>query len=304
MDNGKLIDKNISKTDVLAYGAKVKKSVLKINGSKKFIFSVTDFPLSDPWSELGLRPAIEKLRKRNFFKGSVMELGIGDGRNIMLAGKKISAVIGVDVEEWRLNVAYYNLKNDPYLSKIPLHLYKADAVSFLDLISMKVKTGEIKSMPDKVIIILPQSRGGKNIADRYRLRESFQKYERKWDKYGLTLNAASLGKLKSVLPDYAQIVIVLSGRIPIKIIHKMFEDTGWNIAEIVKNVVVQQDPDTYLDWMLDEVPDDKKLFQDKKGNILTIKEAVKRIRKSGGDRKKLDLYHNLYIFRLTKKQVN
>ena len=179
MDNSKIIKNPVSGTVIRQLGNRVQKTLLEINSKRKFIFTVTDFPITDPWSQIGLRPAIKKLCKSGFFKGGVMELGIGDGRNIFLTGKKISEIIGIDVEEWRLSVAKYNFDNDSFLATVPTYLFKADAVNFLDEIAGKLKAGEIREMPKRVIMILPQSLGGKNSADRYRTKDSYQKFGKK-----------------------------------------------------------------------------------------------------------------------------
>ena len=62
--------------------------------------------------------------------------------------------------------------------------------------------------------------------------------------------------------------------------------------------MVQQDPDTYIDWMVGRVSDNGNLFFDRKGKGISIKEAAKRIRNSRGDRHELDVYHKLFVFLL------
>lgn len=289
---------SISRDYIESLGDKVKFRKLPTPEGDKYIYAVEDFPLTDPWSRDGMRKAIGILKKKHWFSDSIMELGIGDARNILTVGNGIKSIVGVDLEEWRVKIASYNLSHDVYLKSVTRHLFADDAVAFINKLPKRITTKAINKFPDRIIIILPQSLGGVNTADRFFHHKIYSGYEPQWGKFGLSLNAAVLGSLSSICPKSTEVLTVYSGRIPNNIVTNMINKTGWQIKETVIKTIVQQDPDTYINWMIGKVTDSGKLFQDSEGHGLTIVEADRRIHMALGERKKLDVYHELFVYLL------
>lgn len=264
------------------------------NGDNRQHVETTDFGLQDPWS-LAMREAIARLKTRVWFNGQdIMELGIGDGRNIRFAahGGGVIAITGVDVEPHRLNAAHHNLSLEVGMDTIPKTFYLGDAVTVLDQLKSR---GE--SISGRVLMCLPQSNGASDSA-----ADSSQSYDahapfQAWDTFGLKLNAGALMRLAEVATLDTEVLIILSGRIDPGIHSDLFNQTGWKNEEVVVQRRVRQDYDTDLEWMRER--DEANRFFDSQGYAISIQEALRRMSnydpKSGED---LDVFHDVYVYRL------
>lgn len=268
-------------------------------------FFTTDFPKTDLWSTF-FRRQIIKHQKRGFFDNQeILELGVGDGRNIRLLGKKVKKIIGVDRVNWKLDAAYKNLLSDGHLKGATIELYNYDAVEFLK----RWRISQKEPFSGRLLICLPQSKGAGFSADVYKEKNNiYNGYRKKWNSYGLTLNAASLGELRKVVTSDARICMILSERILSVIVEKMFAETNWKVLKKTTQRV-RHDWDTDIRWMT-KLEDDGKRFFDSKEKPLTILEASERQLvykkqkkfKNLDDKNTLDVFHDVSFYELAPKE--
>ena len=95
-----------------------------------------DFPDTDPWFNL-LADCIERQPER-FAGREYLEFGIGGGLQVVAAltglEKKpnlppIEKIIGIDIDDWRLDIAAQNLDK---FTTVPYILYQRDAVQWIE----------------------------------------------------------------------------------------------------------------------------------------------------------------------------
>lgn len=274
---------------------------IKVNGRVFPHLETLDFPQPDPWS-ITMRRALAQLREEGAFKGQpVAEFGIGDGRNIRELGEGISEVLGVEIERWRLQVAGVNLVAGPARLGIPVELWRADAVEFLQ--NFRTITGRDR-ISGWVIMCLPQSPEGLNTADKYDGSVTLNPYRNEWDKYGLTLNAATLGSLREVADSSLRVVIILSDRVTPEMRARMISQTGWQVERQFQTPQpIQQDPDTGTRWV-SKVDDGQRFYESVASGQYSPISAIEAERRrlaslaSGRGREGLNVYHHLSVYQL------
>lgn len=269
--------------------------MIKVDGVTYPHLETPDFPKSDPWSRQ-LRKVIEGFRRSNSFKGEMLtELGIGDGRNIREAGSGLLRVVGVDIEEWRVQTAAVNLITGSHPIDAPVDLYVGDAVDFL--------RGQKEDMSGWVLMCLPQSPEGINSADRYDGLGSLDSYRRDWEYSGLTLNAAALDSLRAVSDANLRALVILSDRVPDEIKSDLFFKTGWQIENKFSTAEpVQQDPDTGISWV-SKIDDGRRFYEKSHADFRPISAVEAEARRqeslaSGKGREKLNVYHGLTVYNI------
>ena len=269
-----------------------------IDGDRVTHLTTEDFQMEDPWS-IAMRQAINKVNSDGWFAGHTMlELGIGDGRNVREAanGGKLAGIVGVDVDAYKIDVAEANLKSDSNTASLPRTYYEGDAVSVLEYLGMKQT-----AVPDRALMCLPQSNDGlqTSTADASDDFPAHAPFRPDWDHLGLRLNAGALTRLAEIASPQTETLVILSDRIPAEIHSLLFEQTGWQIESIVVHERVRQDFDTKLDWM-SHLQDDGQRFFDETGLPLSIEEAVGRINAFDPlqNQAKLDVYHDVTVYRL------
>lgn len=260
----------------------------------------SDFPPSDPWSQFFISK-IGELRQQDWFKDRcLLEFGIGDGRNERVAGDEITQILGVDVVAQKLDAAWQNLQSDGRFQSVPIELYHMPAQDFLAHWDIK-KRGKFSG---RVLMCLPQSKTkflqSSTAADAYQ-EHWVQHIEHvlfsKWEKYGLTLNAIVLERLRKIVADETEVLIILSDRIMPDIKQQMISEKGWVIVE-TNTTRVQQDWDTKLDWMRGlGKEDDGRRFFDSENNPLSTDIAINRINQASSP-DELDVYHDVTVYRL------
>lgn len=265
-----------------------------------------DFPDSDPWFNW-LADDIEANPER-FAGREYLEFGIGGGLQAVAAltglGKKpnlppIEKIIGIDIDDWRLDIAAQNLGK---FTTVPYILYQEDAVQWVEELQEKiVKTAIVMCLPQAP---LPEQAEGYNSnADTYDVNKLPQ-IARKYNKYGLGLNAAVLGTLIQHVGEATDVSVVFSGRVPENVIRDMIRDLGWRVVDIVETPEpIQQDPDTDISYVLDyanKSPED--LFYEKQpdGEFSPISavEAEKRLLAANKKRDNLNVYHYVSVWHL------
>lgn len=272
-----------------------------------------DFRRSDPWS-VHMRRTIEKVRDKGGFTGNLIEAGVGDGRNIITAIDasrsdrlgKIDKIVGVDVDNWRLDLARKNFTT----AGIPpekYELYSGGIVNYL------LKRPEKDKITGWGIACLPQAPIGETVnhadgadpkVDSLGIAKGMQLNGNSVDTYGLTLNAAFLTALgKRVDQKDFNLLIILSDRIPPNAREELFRSTGWGIQDEHKtNAPIQQDRDTGVAYV--SKYDDFERFYQKKmdGRFEPIyaKEAERRrvdcLRTAGEE---LNVYHHLSVYHVS-----
>jgi len=286
----------------LATGIPFAQAMLGINTQTSINhIEMTEFPIADPWSQL-MQQATRRLAEAGGcdYK-TLLGLGIGDGRNERIAanivnsrGAHLEGIIGVDIDSRKLALALKNLHNDNFdglLKKGSIRLYEGDATTFLN----SWNNHQDKPFSGVAFMCLPQTKGMGTSSDVVNADESHKPFEQDWDKYGLSLNAATLSSLRNIASDEATTLLVLSGRLPEKIRKKLINDTGWQINDSI-NGRVKQDKDTPLDWMLElKDMDDGTLFYDEQGQSLPITEAINRHNQG------LPIYHDVYVYQIQPK---
>lgn len=260
-----------------------------------------DFPPTDPWSQF-FRSIISELEHQNWFRNKpLLELGIGSGGNERVAGNGISQIIGVDVVAEKLDAASQNFLSDDNLREVPTELYHMRAQDFLALWD----TREIGKFSGRVLMCLPQSKTKlfqySTDADTYSepiVSHIWHVLFSRWEKYGLTLNATVLEKLRKIVADDTEALMILSDRIMPEIKERMIEEKGWTIVE--KDITrVKQDWDTKLDWMKGlEKEDDGNRFYDSDNNPLPTNVAIDRINQVHSPADELNVYHDVTVYRL------
>lgn len=296
------IERYIPKNKIDFASDRVRLTTMEVEGSIFLHQETLDFPKDDPWSKT-TREVISQIRREGRFIGqSVTELGIGDGRNIREAGR-VGEVLGVDIERWRLGVASNNLIKGSDPLSVPVELWKADAVEFLQEFK---QTGR-ERLSGWVIMCLPQSPSGENAADTYDGLATLSSYRSEWDKYGLSLNAATLDQLRQVASRDLRVLVTLNDRVPFEPKESMFSQTGWSIeSQFQTQEPIQQDPDTGIEWVA-AVDDGQRFYElTSKGHspISAIEAERRRLVSlaSGEGRDGLNVYHNLTIFELTSRR--
>lgn len=276
-------------------------TTLEINGQAIPHFQTLDFPVPDPWS-LNKRRVLSIIRREGSFRGrSIVEIGIGDGRNEREVGDDIREVVGIDIELWRLQVAGVNLVTGPAKLHAPIELWKGDGVEWLQ--NLRQATGR-ERLSGWVIICLPQSPEGLNAADRYDGSLTLNSYRTDWDKYGLTLNAATLDSLRAVAAYDLRVSVTLSDRVPEEARTRMIRQTGWEAERPFSTPEpIQQDPDTGIQWV-SRIDDGQRFYEfvatGQYSPISAIEAERRRLASlaSGQGRDELNVYHHLYVYQL------
>lgn len=259
----------------------------------------SDFPQDDPWS-LHMTSVITMLREKGAFAGKdVTELGVGDARNLIRAGRDVTRFTGVDIDPWRLGIGLGNLKNNPLTENIPAEGWDADAISVLE-----AWTQQERRISGYVFACLPQSPEGQNAADAYQADDPLYKEFTRWNSVGLTLNAAALQRLRPLVDqDNTHVLLMLSDRVPAKTRETMIGETGWHIAaEYPTNYPIQQDPDTGIAWV-QQIDDGNRFYEYTPQGIYTPISAhiAEERRKASTGRENLNVFHHLSVYDLTPR---
>ncbi len=298
------IEKYIPNNEISLTGCPVRQTEITVKGQVFPHLETVDFPYDDPWSKF-MRGVISQVREEGGFKGrSITEFGLGDGRNIREVGNDVQEVLGIEIEKWRLQTAGVNLVTGPARLNCPVELWRADAVEFLQ--KFRPVTGRNR-LSGWVIMCLPQSPEGINVADKYDGSFTLNSYRRDWDLPGLTLNAAALDNLRVAADSSLRALIILSDRVPPEIRTKMIVETGWQVERQFQTPEpIQQDPDTGIHWVAQI--DDGQRFHELVANrfyspISAIEAERRRLASiaSGRGREELNVHHYLTVYQLRKR---
>lgn len=262
---------------------------------------MNEFPTNDGWSKLMMSAIVDQAAKGNFDGRTILGLGIGDGRNERLAANlaNVGDIIGMDYYVDKLPLVFKNFENDEIIKKKiaqgRVRLYEGDAVDFL----LNWKKLEKNYFSGTAFICLPQAKGDGTGSDIDKDVESHKPFRKKWDRYGLTLNAATLTRLSEISTGDAQALLVLSGRLPEEIRDKLIRETGWVNKGIVEKGIVKQDGDTPLSWMNEiasEIDDGRCFFADAEG-----KQPISILKAISMHERGEEVYHNVYVYQLGLK---
>ena len=276
------------------------KTHINVDGHSFPHIETTSFPRSDPWS-IKMRRSARRVRESGRFDGAIVrELGVGDGRNLREAGQRIIRAEGVDVDDWRLEAAHQNLISGEAPLNVEVKLWQGDAVDYL----LDHQGNGRERFKGWVLMCLPQSPEGNNAADTFGSTPNLDSYRERWDKTGLTLNAAVLDNLRKIADADLRALVIISNRVQPKYRDAVIKETGWEVeAKYKTEHPVQQDDDTGVSWV-EKIDDGRRFFEKtQKGVFVPIvaAEAEKRRQasvESGLGRKDLNAYHHLTVYEL------
>ena len=295
-----------------AYAPKLNLNQRKTVDSVRFpdLKTTKDFPDTDPWFNW-LADNIEGNPER-FARREYLEFGIGGGLQAVAALKglkkrsdlpPITNIIGIDIDGWRLDIAADNLNK----SSIPYILYQGDAVQWVEEQQERITNTAI-------VMCLPQAPLPKNTpsdqmnkyssnADVYH-EDLLPEFAKKYNRWGLGLNAAVLGTLIEHIGDDMDVSVVFSGRVPENVIRYMIHDLGWRVVDIAETPEpIQQDPDTDIFYVSAYANESyENLFWEKLSNgkfsPISAEEAEKRLRLANRDRNNFNVYHHVAVWHL------
>lgn len=277
------------------------------------IRQTTDFPLTDGWSR-GKRVVVDARRTRgDFRRRPVLEAGVGDGRNLLVAGVHLepgnstAVVSGVDLDPWRAGLARENL----LAAGVPenrLDIRVGDAIADLQA----RRSGDL--VEGSYLACLPQAPGieTQNHADgidptlkTLDATRDLPLGPQSVDTYGLSLNAAFLDALRNnVHEPNSDVQVTISGRVPAAVRGSLFTETGWQVVE-VHGGMVQQDADTgvsYVGKYAEELDPDEGdgFFERRRGGLYTpifANEAEERRQDYVlGRTDNLNVHHNVFEY--------
>lgn len=291
-------DRGLSEKELMSIATPFSQAFLHIADMSLPHLEMNEFPIIDGWSQLMIDAIEDQAYRGNLDGRTILGLGIGDSRNERVAANvgNIEEIIGLDSYPNKLPLAFKNLEDDEIIKeKINqggVRLYEGDAVDFL----LNWNDLEKDSFSGTAFICLPQAKGDGTGSDIDKEVESHKPFKEKWDQYGLTLNAATLTRLKGVSNNNAEVLLVLSGRLPEDIRKKLIIETGWHNNGIVVEGIVRQDPDTPLNWMngiAKDIDDGSCFYADEAGkqSIPILKAILMHERGKA-------VYHDVYVYRL------
>ncbi len=227
----------------------IKYSTVAVDGRDVRIGETMDFSRADPWSQLAMR-AVKALHDEGAFKGdtTILEAGVGDGRNLLQAigigqnGGGVDAewrgrLIGIDIDPRRVALSRANFAALDLASRSDF--LEGDAVRRMQDYAARVRAGDAARLSGVAIACLPQApldAETHSSADGFDPRlPSFRRVRdmalrgRSVADYGLTLNAAFLLELRDCADDGGalRLLIVVSDRVPRAVVRELFERTGW-----------------------------------------------------------------------------
>lgn len=265
-----------------------------------------DFPDIDPWFKW-LADDIEEHPER-FANRKYLEFGIGGGLQVIAALEgfkkkaylpKILDITGIDIKGYKLNIAAWNLNQ----FSTPFTLYKEDAVQWIEGQREKI-------INTAIVMCLPQAplekakpKKFRSSADTYSL-DLLPKFAKKYNRWGLGLNAAVLGTLIQHVGEATDVSAVFSGRVPENVIRNMLSDLGWRVIDIAETPEpIQQDSDTDISYVKKyENKSLENLFFEKLLNggfsPISAKEAENRLLAAKGKRDNLNVYHHVSVWHL------
>ncbi len=268
-----------------------------------------DFPDTDPWFNL-LADCIEAQPER-FAGRKYLEFGIGGGLQAVAAltglGKKpnlplVEKIIGIDIDGWRLDIAAQNLDR---FTTVPYILYQGDAVKWIEQQEKIANTAIVICLPQAPLPKLQLDQVGlfDSNADVYH-EDKLPEFAKKYNRYGLGLNVAVLGRLIEHIADGTDVSVIFSGRVPENVIRDMISNLRWRIVDIIETPEpIQQDPDTDIGYVINyanESPEN--LFWEKLSNgifgPISADEAEKRLLLADRNRNNLNVYHHVAVWYL------
>ena len=192
-----------------------------VDGVRVRIGETMDFSRADPWSKLAIR-AVKTLHDEGEFKGdiTILEAGVGDGRNLLQAigigphGGGVDAdwkgrVVGIDIDPRRVALARANFEALGLAARADF--LEGDAVHRMQEHAARVRSGEAPRLGGAAVACLPQApldAETHSSADGFDPRlPSFDRVRdirlcgRPVADYGLTLNAAFLSELRDCADD-------------------------------------------------------------------------------------------------------
>ncbi len=286
------------------YGASWRQ--IYVDGESIDLLTTNDFPSDDPWS-VDFREAVAALwRQTHFSDQSVWEFGVGDGRNLIVArgirGVPLRKVHGIDIDDWRLDLAAGNLERTGISGETPVSLFHMHALDYLRALKDSYGNNSLKGV---VLMCLPQSPEGGNSADTYD-QSGLGRY-RLWDIFGLSLNAAVLDNLQPVAHRETIALVMLSGRVPEEIRLDMLHTTGWSVEQEFGSLPVQQDPDTGIRYVEGYATEGVFWEVDEYRNYQPIStaEAIRRweqCRAYGGGRDTLNVFHTVHEYLISPRK--
>ncbi len=238
-----------------------------------------DFGPDDPWS-VHTREVIAHLGGQGLFAGRpVRELGSGDGRNGFIAlGNGASEYTAVELEEWRGDLAKKNAATLG-LGELVQH-HSGEAVAW-------VNNADPATFDNAVVVAclpqVPRSEETTHTSDAIVEQPSFGDVgdirlgELTVAQSGLTLVAASLRALRNKITPAsdADLLFVLSDRLPEQTKQELFRQTGWQERRVYRTPEpVPQDPDTSA--AIFAVADDGRRFFEQSGTPISAQEAEQR----------------------------
>lgn len=285
-------------------------TTIKVGSESLDILAAKDFPPDDPWSK-GMRNILIN-QISSFAEKDLYEFGIGDARNEEVIKHTLNEqslqpptkIIGIELDEWRKDLAYHNLEKSG--NKVSYELHNADAVTWLEGLN------DNEQLQGNAILCLPQapSSGTENHADGYD-ENNLPTGAEKWNQYGLGLNFSVLSGLSPKVENDFRAFAMFSGRVPQDKLNEMFADAGWGITQKHDAGMAQQDPDTSVEYTT--TFDNNSLFYEKNeyGDFTPISAKIAEERRSearkaeednaGTGRKNLNVYHKLAVYELQPK---
>ncbi len=277
-------------------------TTLPVGRERRPHLETVEFDTLDDWS-LGFRGGISDLKGWGEFNGKeVTELGAGDIRNIRLVADVIAYYRAIELSRNRLAIARANIAQDPLLQQVGHELIEGDAVEWLD--TWPREKGS-KRLTGWVFICLPQSPEGDDTTDIYDPRaQRLAPYINPWDRYGLTLNAAVLHKLRAIVdPERSDVFIVNSHRVAEDVRLGVIEWAGWRKHDEIISKPIHQDPNTGIGWIHRNGIDDGKRFYEEtpSGGLRYLRADVAETRRleamrDNSPRQNLNVLHQLSFY--------
>ena len=239
---------NIDPNSPFAGQLEIRYSYINVDGQEVKFGETIDFSKDDPWSKLMIS-SVETLQKEGLFKGNItiLEAGVGDGRNLLQAvgisqsGGSIDKewtgrLIGIDIDPRRVVLARSNFESAGLGPRS--FTLEGDAVRKIQDYAELMRPGAKEKVKGVALACLPQSpldAETHSSADGFspdlpslaRVKD-IDLDGRPVAAYGLTLNAAWLLELRDcVEPGDFKLLIVVSDRVPRRVVSELFAKTGW-----------------------------------------------------------------------------
>jgi hypothetical protein len=271
-------------------------TLLQVDDKTVPFHEAPSFLLLNPWSRFFREVLLQWRDEMHFWGKDIRELGLGDARNLFSLGHTVGTVAGIDADPSMLLLASANI---PQLD-FPVDLYCGDAVAFVK------QADEI--WHGCVLLCLPQTppqEHSENIlVGTFQIDNPYLAPYRRWKESGMQLIAATLGELIQRAHQDLQVLLLLSGRIPVTERLDMIEQTGWTIQRIFatdETNIAQQSASVSIAYTKQYSATPEPLFWEKtpQGTFVPIDPIEAEHRRMVAyqrDDKDLNVYHHLYVY--------